>query len=81
MSLQFSPQLLICDVRAPSRLKQKQIMSDSDSENSNLSELEEEDAVSVDGNDSEDDDKKELKGTLDDIEETGVNWSDLVKLF
>lgn len=57
------------------------IMSDSESENnSNLSELEEEDAVSVDGNGSEDGDAKELKGILDDVEETDVNWGDLVNL-
>lgn len=56
-------------------------MSDSESENnSNLSELEEEDAVSVAGNDSEEGEAKELKGILNEVEETEVKWSDLVKI-
>jgi hypothetical protein len=56
-------------------------MSDSeDSENnSNLSELEEEDAVSVEDNGSEGGDTKELKGICNDVEETDAKWSDLVK--
>lgn len=56
-------------------------MSDSESENnSNLSELEEEDAVSVEDKGSEEDETKELKGILNDVEETDVQWSDLVKI-
>lgn len=53
-------------------------MSDSDSENSNLSELEEEDAVSVEENGKEEGDTKELNEVLNDVEETEVKWSDLV---
>lgn len=56
-------------------------MSDSESENnSNLSDLEEEDAISVEENGSEADDTKELKGILNDVEETEVQWSDLVRM-
>lgn len=51
-------------------------MSDSDSEN--LSDLEQEEAVSIDGSDGEKEDVKELSGELNDIEETDVKWSDLV---
>ena len=53
-------------------------MSDSDSEN--LSDLEQEEAVSIDGSDVEKEDTKELSGELNDIEETDVKWSDLVSL-
>ena len=53
-------------------------MSDSDSEN--LSDLEQEEAVSIDGSDAEKEDTKELSGELNDIEETDVKWSDLVSL-
>lgn len=53
-------------------------MSDSDSEN--LSDLEQEEAVSIDGSDGEKEDVKELGGELNDIEETDVKWSDLVSL-
>lgn len=51
-------------------------MSDSDSEN--LSDLEQEEAVSIDGSDVEKEETKELSGELNDIEETDVKWSDLV---
>lgn len=54
-------------------------MSDSDSENSNLSELEEEDAVCAEDNNSEGEATKELNGELNDIEETETKWSDLVR--
>jgi len=48
-------------------------MSDSDSEN--LSDLEQEEAVSIE------EDIKELSGELNDIEESDVKWSDLVSRF
>lgn len=50
----------------------------SDSENSNLSELEEEDAVSVEGNDVEGAQEEESNEVLNDDDEEVVSWSDLV---
>ncbi|XP_070491815.1 ATP-dependent RNA helicase DDX47 [Chironomus tepperi] len=50
-------------------------MSDSDSEN--LSDLEQEEAVSIDGSDGDEEKTKELGGELNDVEETDVKWSDL----
>lgn len=52
-------------------------MSDSESEE-NLSELEEEQAANGGGSEDEDTEKPELKGILDDVEETEVSWKDLV---
>lgn len=50
----------------------------SDSEDSNLSDLEQEDAAVANGSDSDEENKKELKGILNDVTETNVKWSDLV---
>lgn len=50
----------------------------SDSSDDNLSELEEEHAIEEPGSGTEDDEKPELKGILDDVEETEVSWKDLV---
>lgn len=44
----------------------------------NLSELEDEQAVNGSGGEEETEDKVELKGILDDVEETTVSWKDLV---
>ncbi|KAG5683922.1 hypothetical protein PVAND_013180 [Polypedilum vanderplanki] len=49
----------------------------SDSEDSNLSELEQEDAVSAQESNGEENDSKELKGSLKVTEESDVKWSDL----
>lgn len=53
-------------------------MSDSESENSNLSELEEEDAVSIEGDNEKDEDKEEANEVLNEIDQTDVKWKDLV---
>lgn len=52
-------------------------MSDSESE-SNLSDLEEQLADNHNPSDGVDEEKPELKGILDDVEETEVSWKDLV---
>ena len=52
----------------------------SDSSEDNLTDLEEEQAVTGSGNDSAGEEKPELKGILDDVEETNVTWKDLVSL-
>lgn len=52
----------------------------SDSSDDNLSELEEEQIPDGGGSDDEGDGKPELKGILDDVEETNVSWKDLVSL-
>lgn len=53
-------------------------MSDSESENSNLSELEEEDAVSVEENAVEEEQEDESNEVLNEDDEPVVSWSDLV---
>lgn len=50
----------------------------SDSSDDNLSDLEEQQAVAS-GDDSEDKEQLELKGILNDVEETSVSWKDLVR--
>lgn len=55
-------------------------MSDSESEE-NLSDLEEQQAGNGSGSDGEDIEKPELKGILDDVEETEISWKDLVSSF
>lgn len=52
----------------------------SDSEPENLSDLEGQQAAAGSGSDDEDKEKAELKGILDDVEETAVAWKDLVSL-
>lgn len=49
----------------------------SDSSDENLSDLEEQD-VKDSGSDGDDEEKVELKGILNDVEETEVSWKDLV---
>lgn len=50
----------------------------SDSSDENLSDLEGEQVAEVSGAD-EDEEKAELKGILNDVEETEVSWKDLVR--
>lgn len=50
----------------------------SDSSDDNLSDLEQDHAVDGIGSDGEEEEKPELKGILDDVEETTVTWKDLV---
>lgn len=54
----------------------------SESSDDNLSDLEQdleqEQALNGSGSDVEDAEKAELKGILDDVEETAVSWKDLV---
>lgn len=53
-------------------------MSDSEDSNANLSELEDETInPAAEGEDNEDEDTQ-LKGILNDVEETEVSWKDLV---
>lgn len=52
-------------------------MSDSESDG-NLSDLEAQQDENEDNNSGDDTDKPELKGILDDVEETEVSWKDLV---
>lgn len=54
-------------------------MSDSESEE-NLSDLEEQQGASENESDAEEEEKPELKGILNDVEETEVSWKDLVSL-
>lgn len=61
-------------------LSTKKFSRMSDSSDDNLSELEEEQIPDGGGSDDEGDDKPELKGILDDVEETNVSWKDLVSL-
>lgn len=51
----------------------------SDSSDENLSDLEEQQADNGSGSEGEDEDTPELKGILDDVEETEVSWKDLVR--
>lgn len=51
----------------------------SDSSDENISDLEEEQAVEGIGSGEEGDEKPELKGILNDVEETEVSWKDLVR--
>ena len=54
------------------------IMSDSEDSEANLSELEDETInPAAEGDDNEDEDTQ-LKGILNDVEETEVSWKDLV---
>lgn len=53
----------------------------SSSEDENLSDLEDQQAVNESGSDSKDADKPDLKGILDDVEETTCSWKDLVNFF
>lgn len=54
------------------------IMSDSEDSDANLSELEDETInPAAEGDDNEDEDTQ-LKGILNDVEETEVSWKDLV---
>lgn len=54
------------------------IMSDSEDSDANLSELEDETInPAAEGEDNEDEDTQ-LKGILNDVEETEVSWKDLV---
>lgn len=51
----------------------------SDSSDENLSDLEEQQhALNGSGSEKEEEEKPELKGILDDVEETEVSWKDLV---
>jgi hypothetical protein len=50
----------------------------SDSESENLSDLEEQQDLKSGESGGEGEDKPELKGILDDVEETEVSWKDLV---
>lgn len=50
----------------------------SDSSDDNLSDLEDQQAVKESGSEQSDKDDAELKGILDDVEETSVSWKDLV---
>jgi hypothetical protein len=52
-------------------------MSDSESDQ-NLSDLEAQQDANASGSDEEEAEKPELKGILDDVEETEVSWKDLV---
>lgn len=52
----------------------------SDSSDDNLSDLEQENDVEAGSGSNEDEEKVELKGILDDVEETAVSWKDLVSL-
>lgn len=52
----------------------------SDSSDDNLSDLEQENVVEAGSGSGEDEEKAELKGILDDVEETAVSWKDLVSL-
>lgn len=53
----------------------------SDSSDENLSDLEEQQDVNGSGSDQEEAEKPELKGILNDVEETVVSWKDLVTLY
>lgn len=53
----------------------------SDSSDENLSDLEEQQAVNGSGSDQEEAEKPELKGILNDVEETVVSWKDLVSSY
>lgn len=53
----------------------------SDSSDENLSDLEEEQDVKDSGSEGDDEEKVELKGILNDVEETDVSWKDLVSVF
>jgi hypothetical protein len=53
-------------------------MSDSESEE-NLSDLEENQAANGSESNGEEAEKPDLKGILDDVEETEISWKDLVK--
>lgn len=50
----------------------------SDSSDDNLSDLEQENEAEAGSGSGEDEEKVELKGILDDVEETAVSWKDLV---
>lgn len=50
----------------------------SDSSDDNLSDLEQENEVEAGSGSEQDEEKVELKGILDDVEETEVSWKDLV---
>lgn len=50
----------------------------SDSSDENLSDLEEQQAVDGSRSDKDEAEKPELKGILNDVEETVVSWKDLV---
>lgn len=56
-------------------------MSDSSESDANLSDLEDEQAVAAAGSDADGADKVELKGILNDVEETPVTWKDLVSFY
>lgn len=53
----------------------------SDSSDENLSDLEEQQAVNGSGSGEDEAEKLELKGILNDVEETIVSWKDLVSLY
>ena len=53
-------------------------MSDSEESDQNLSDLEADQDAKASNSDEEEADKAELKGILDDVEETEVSWKDLV---
>lgn len=53
----------------------------SDSSDENLSDLEEQQAVNGSGSGEDEAEKPELKGILNDVEETIVSWKDLVSLY
>lgn len=50
----------------------------SDSSDDNLSDLEQENGIEARSGSGDDEEKVELKGILDDVEETAVSWKDLV---
>lgn len=70
---------MIYCISFPSRFSDSLFQSTmSDSSDDNLSDLEEQQAVAS-GDDSEDKEQLELKGILNDVEETSVSWKDLVR--